>query len=112
MALGNECVFDDEPQRMLWLHPPSRGRRKITFTIPDSVARLRLRYGLSQVSRYSDITFQVRLGDERITLPSVTEKAKIYVHDVDIPQNQRELTIQVDGEQTGWRHFCLDAESR
>lgn len=109
-SLGEgQCVFGEEPQTMLWLHPPRRGRdRTLTFTdVP--AGRLVLRYGLAETSKHADVRFEVRVNDVEVPLPKITEIGALHRHEHPAAQDTNTVSITVH-RPTDWRHLCLDGD--
>ncbi|MFT7622881.1 MAG: hypothetical protein ACI9WU_002056 [Myxococcota bacterium] len=113
LALGDDqCTFDDEPRRMLWLHPP-KGVRKRTLTwnnVPSG--RLVLEYGLAQTSRHDDVSLTIRVNGEIITLPTIDARGVIKRFEAPAGTLRREhnsLQLEVRSRPADWRHLCVEA---
>jgi len=114
-ALGDDqCVFDEEPRRMLFLHPPV-GREKsrhITFPAVPAGKKLVITYGLADSSQHDDIRFRITVNGTAIKLPAIEKRGELVTHTVEpspLTEEKNTVEIKVRTPPAHWRHLCVEA---
>ena len=114
-ALGDDqCVFDEEPRRMLFLHPPV-GREKsrhITFPAVPAGKKLVITYGLADSSQHDDIRFRITVNGTAIKLPAIEKRGELVTHTVEpspLTEEKNTVEITVRTPPAHWRHLCVEA---
>ena len=109
LSLGSQCTLDGRPHRMLWLHPPASGEKRMAFEDLPPGHMLEVGYGLAETSKHPDVRVELILDGARLQLPPIRARGALQRERIPLPNGLKRLEIAVRGPPTHWRHLCLDA---
>lgn len=109
LALGDEqCKFDGEARRMLWLHPQPRARERIMSFDAVPKGTLALSFGLAETSKHDDVNLQVAVNGQKVELPKLASRGRLTRADLTLPHETNRVQLIVRAGPRHWRHLCVE----